>query len=281
MTQGILLFAFNNESVNYVEMAVYAANRAKKYLNKPVSIVTSNKQWVLENFSNEIFDHVIEFEPTSKQTKRFYDGTNDFSKLNWNNSNRANCFKLSPYDETLVIDTDYLISSSFLSYCWEQPDNFLIYNDSNDLSGWRPTQEFNFISEFSIPFYWATVFFFRKDNQTNAFFELVEHIEDNWSYYVLLYRLQSQRYRNDFAFSIAIHMMNGFTINDFAKPIANRLHYVLDRDVLLEADDSKLKFLIQKNTTSVEYSPLKTENLDVHVMNKLSLLRVIRGEVNG
>jgi hypothetical protein len=92
-----------------------------------------------------------------------------------------------------------------------------------------------------------------------------------------LYQLPSTKFRNDIAFSIAIHMMNGFTSGDFASPIANKLHYVIDRDILLDAVDNKMKFLIQKELTN-EYTALKTETLDVHVMNKRSLIRIIRGE---
>jgi hypothetical protein len=72
-------------------------------------------------------------------------------------------------------------------------------------------------------------------------------------------------------------MMNGFTTGDFATPFANKLHYVIDRDILIDAVDNKMKFLLQKELTN-EYTALTTEALDVHVMNKRSLIRVIRGE---
>jgi hypothetical protein len=48
---------------------------------------------------------------------------------------------------------------------------------------------------------------------------------------------------------------------------------------LIDAVDNKMKFLLQKELTN-EYTALKTEALDVHVMNKRSLIRVIRGEHN-
>jgi len=91
-----------------------------------------------------------------------------------------------------------------------------------------------------------------------------------------LYRVPSTRYRNDIAFSIAIHMMNGFTSGDFAMPIANKLSYILDRDILISATDNKMTLLVNKENTVDQYTAISTNSLDVHVMNKQSLLRVIR-----
>lgn len=278
MTQGVLIFAFNNEQVDYVELAIYAAKRVKTFLDKPVSLVTDSVEWLHNTFPDDVsvFDKIIESSDSTTQVKKFYDGADSYTNLVWKNSNRANCFELSPYDETLVIDSDFIINSNFLSYCWDQPHNFLIYNSYNDLASWRDTSEFDYINEFSIPFYWATVFFFRKTTPNSHFFTLIEHIKTNWSYYAKLYRLPSRKYRNDIAFSIAIHMMNGFTHGDFAYPIANKLSYVLDRDLLVSSVDTKMTFLVNKQHTSDQYTAISTNSLDVHVMNKQSLLKVIR-----
>ena len=54
MTQGILIFAFNSDGVDYIKMAILSAKRAKKFLNKPVSLVTDSKQHLMENFPNRL-----------------------------------------------------------------------------------------------------------------------------------------------------------------------------------------------------------------------------------
>lgn len=278
MTQGVLIFAFNNSEIDYVEIAIYAAKRVKQFLNKPVSLVTdsSNCLYTVHKADASVFDKVIETTDGTGQIKKFYDGADIHTNLIWKNSNRANCFELSPYDETLVIDSDFIINSSFLSYCWNQPNEFLIYDQYNDLASWRDTSEFDYINEFSIPFYWATVFFFKKTQTNNHFFTLIEHVKENWAYYAKVYRLPSTRYRNDIAFSIAIHMMNGFTDGTFATPFANKLSYTIDRDFLVEATDNRMVFLVNKQNTTNQYTALSTQSLDVHVMNKKSLLRVIQ-----
>jgi hypothetical protein len=68
--------------------------------------------------------------------------------------------------------------------------------------------------------------------------------------------------------------------DDFAAPLPGKMNYILDRDILLNIDNSKLKFLVEKKNYTGEYTPVKTSNLDVHVMNKYSLTRCIDGVVN-
>lgn len=71
-------------------------------------------------------------------------------------------------------------------------------------------------------------------------------------------------------------MMNGFTNGTFATPFANKLSYIIDRDILVEATDNRMVFLVNKQNTTNQYTALSTQSLDVHVMNKKSLLRVIQ-----
>lgn len=266
MTKGALLFAQNNGEIDYVRIAIHAAGQIKRHLNIPVSIVTNKP------VEHSIFDRVIVVDDDNSNAKQFRDGGDKITKVVWRNTTRSRCFDLSPYDETLVVDADYIINSSKLGYCWSQPYDFLIYRESYDLGDWRPKQEFTYISEYSIPFCWATAFYFRKTKETELFFELVEHIKENWAYYKLAYEIYSPNFRNDIAFSVALHMLNGFTSGSWAGALPGKLHYVLDLDHLVEIKDSAMRFLVQKDSG---YVCLKTQGLDMHVMNKYSLLRCI------
>ena len=277
MTQGVLIFAQNNASIDYTKMAIYAAERVKKFLNVPVSIVTDSREQLLSHNSN-VFDKIIDINDTAYYTKYFYDGIETSVSLPWKNTSRSNCFYLSPYDETLVIDADFIINSSTLSYCWNQPNDFLIYKNSFDLAQRDNQAEFASISEYSTDFYWATVFWFRKNSNTEAFFNLVSHIKDNWGYYKFIYQIHSTNFRNDLAFSIAIHMMNGFTTGSFAGHLPGKLFYIHDMDILLSIEDTRMNFLVQHNLSPNGYIPAKSSGIDVHVMNKHSLLRVIDNE---
>jgi hypothetical protein len=275
---GALIFAQNNASIDYTKLAVFAAARVTKYLNIPVSIVTDNKQWLLQNYPDHNFDNVIEIQPEkSSQQKRFYDGSLSAKTLEWKNLSRHQVYELTPYTNTLVIDSDYIISSSILKNAFEREYDIQIYKNSFDLAGWRNSVEFDRINQYSIPFYWATVFFFRKTPITKTFFDLITYIKENWLYFRMLYNIDSTLYRNDFAFSIAIHIMNGKTNGNFVVELPGTMTYCTDRDILIKLNDGKMQFLLEKKDRLGEYIAAKTTGIDVHVMNKVSLSRIIDG----
>ena len=97
----------------------------------------------------------------------------------------------------------------------------------------RNEKEFEFISDTSVDFYWATCIFFRKNPVNKIFFDLVQHIEQEWDHYRRVYQITSNLFRNDFAFSIAIHIMNGFQKGKFAKEMPGKMMYTTDRDICL------------------------------------------------
>jgi len=278
MTRGVLIFAQNNAEIDYAKISLFAAKRVKEYLGVPVSLVTDSASWLKQSQpdAEQVFDQIIEIWTETHQTKKFYDGSLAVKTLTWKNLSRVDCCFLSPYDETLVIDSDFIISSPTLKNIWDNQNDFLIYKDSFDLANWRDDRSFRYLNQHSIPFYWATAFYFKKTAATWAFFDLIKNIKLNWNYYRLLYNIDSTVFRNDFAFSIAIHMMG----KDFATPLPGKMNYILDRDILLDIDNSKLTFLVERKNFNGEYTAVKTSNLDVHVMNKYSLTRCIDGVVN-
>lgn len=281
MTVGAIIFAQNNSSIDYTKLAVYASKRIKKYLDIPVSLVTDNPQWLLDKYPDHIFDQVIEIQHSkNNQQKRFYDGSISSKILDWKNLSRSQVYELTPYDRTLVIDSDYIINSSILKSALYNEFEFQIYKKSIDLAGWRPVDEFDRINQYSIPFYWATTFIFEKNQVTATFFDLISYIKTNWSYFRVLYSIDSSTFRNDFAFSIAIHIMNGKANGDFAVELPGTMIFLTDRDVLVESIDNKMKFLLEKKGHLGEYVAGKTTGLDLHVMNKSSLLRIIDEETN-
>ena len=277
MTKGILLFAFNG-GYDYVSLAIVCAKRIKNYIQLPISIVTDSKEYLIEHYPNELdlFDNIIESNDSTEQQKRFYNGTRNCETFNWKNSNRVLSYDLSPYDHTLVLDTDYIINSDFLEKCFEIDTDFLIFKDFCDLAQWRDTRDFRYVSDFSIPFYWATVFIFKKTEKNLAFFELLKFIFNNWDYYRLLYQIKESTFRNDYAFSIAIHIFSDSIPNAFTNLLPGKLYYVLDKDHLIKSENNSLWFLLEKKDFPDEYTYMKISNLDVHVMNKFSIMETFK-----
>lgn len=271
MTRGVLLFSFSG-GFDYHSLAIKTSERIKKYLGLPVTVITDDHT----PFANvDSIDSIVIIEDNEEQKKRFRNGTSKSEVYTWKNSNRFRCYELSPYDHTLILDVDYVINSDFLLKCFDLNTDFLIFKDCCDLSGWRKTNEFCYINEFSIPFYWATVVYFKKTKLNKIFFDLVSSIKENWEFYLMLYQIKTPMFRNDFAFSIAIHILNGYVSNSFTNTIPGKMYFTLDKDKLIDATDNSLTFLLEKEHDHGQYVPMKVNNLDVHVMNKFSLLDIL------
>jgi hypothetical protein len=278
MTHGIVIFAQNNASIDYVKLATFAAKRAQHFLDLPVSLITDARGWLEKSQPDHPFDQVIDVEFSNTVQKRtFFDGALFSKHLEWKNFARNRAYDLSPYDKTLVIDSDYIINSDNLKIAFERDAELQIYSSSTDLAAWRPLQEFTRINPYSIPFYWATAFVFEKNIATETFFNLVSYIKINWNYFRILYNIDTSLYRNDYAFSIAIHLMNNKSVGDFAMELPGSMIFTKDKDILVSIKESSMQFLVEKEKYTGEYLLAKTQALDIHVMNKLSLSRFIDG----
>src|SRR5690606_27214653 len=70
------------------------------------------------------------------------------------------------------------------------------------------------LDKMGIPMYWATMVYFQKTERAKLLFDLVAHIKEKYDYYQFVYEFPGKLFRNDYAFSIAVHMLNGFLEND-------------------------------------------------------------------
>ena len=279
MSKGAFLIARNNGHIDYVKQAVFLAKRIKKYLNIPVTVATDSADYLKDSFDIQVFDQIISLDYTNESNLRyFFDGALTKKTASFKNNNRASVYNLSPYDETLLMDTDYVISNSLLKPVFNSSADFLIYKKSNDIAKVRDESEFDKISDTSVDFYWATVVYFRKTDTNRIFFNLVSHIEQEWNHYRRVYQITSSLFRNDFAFSIAIHIMNGFQSGNFAQQLPGSMMYTTDKDVLYKMTEDEMMFLIEKKDYLGEYTALNTKGQTIHVMNKVSLNRIIDQE---
>jgi hypothetical protein len=135
------------------------------------------------------------------------------------------------------------------------------------------------ITDTGVAMYWATVFYFTKSTKNKILFDTILHIQENYDFYRLKYKIVEAKFRNDFAFSIALHIMNGFTSNNQVSiQLPGKHYYTIDKDVLWSVKNNNMTFLVHKKKYEGQYTLLSTTGLDVHVMNKFSLERIINNE---
>ena len=274
MSKGVLLFAKRNNALDYIKQAIFCAERVKKHLDVPVAIATD----MVDDSRLDFFDHVITLEPSDNtNSRKFRDGNMASKMANFNNADRYNAYDLSPFDETIVMDTDFILANNKLKNCFGSNQTLMMYSNAVDLCPWRKLTEFDRITDTSIKFYWATVIYFKKCDQSHAYFNLVKHVRENYSHYKSLYQIINPLYRNDFAFSIAAHVLNGFTDELKIASLPGKKYFITDKDLVDNIDNDTMLFLVEKQSHIGQYTGLKTTRQNVHIMNKISLERAING----
>jgi hypothetical protein len=259
MTKGVVFFAHNNEKINYGLLAYWSSKRVRQHLKVGSSLVTDqltcDAMDEIDSCWKDQFDEVIIKESVATQTKRY--GTPD-NQLTFHNLDRLDVWNLTPYDETIVLDVDLVIQTDLLSKLWESSEDLIVCDTSTDLYG-TTDSEFNWVSDRSVKFYWATVFYFKKTEFTKLFFKQCEWIKHNYNWIRYVYELPSGPMRNDFVWSIALHSLN---YSPASIPF-NIMHSNFE-DRIIDMNLESIKFLTDKGLCKIKS--------DVHVFNKFDLL---------
>lgn len=268
MTRGAVLFAFNNDRVDYVSQAQWSASRITRHLDIPVTLVTDAMPADVS-----MFDQVIIQSKNSGGTRK-YDHMNADSSAHWYNRGRCSAYEVSPYQETLLLDTDYIVSSDRLKVLFELDQDVLCHRmvlDVTDRNNFAADTRFG---EVEFPMWWATVVFFRRSPTAEAVFHMMRMIESNWYHYSKIYKFSQDLYRNDYAISIALNTVYGH-LPDSVPAIPWPL-FTAFYDVYLnqtEQDTFQLNYVRMINTQE-QHQRMVLKNCDLHVMNKPDLGKI-------
>jgi len=250
-SKGILVFAFNSQKVKYTAIADQTSKLIKKNTNLPVTIVTD-----IDAELKFDYDQIIRVDSKTGNV-RF---SKDQQLYEWKNFDRYRAFDLSPYDETILIDTDYLMLDNSLLKLLEQPFDYRLMYNMQTPQGLNTDE----MGPASLPMVWATVVLFRKTVRAKMFFDLVGRIQRNYGYYRSLFAVRETNYRNDFAFSMANIILNGHTLT----PEQSIPWPMLTIEDTIESIDVKNKFLTVKYKHRADV--ISRQNL--HIMDKNYLL---------
>lgn len=234
-SRGICAFAVNTDKTDYVKIATQTLKLASRVLGIPYT--------------------VIEINPVEKENLKF--DIDLRQSVQWNNQRRYKIFDLSPYDETLVIDADYLVFDRHLNSVFELDWDYLLTRHCRTIG--EPFSAT--MGPHSIPYVWATVFAFRKTKKTELFFDLIRRIEDNYSYYHRLFNISemSNNFRNDYAFAIADTILNGYTVGTSSMP-----GKLLNVNVPVKSIEDNGNQLIIRTETQAHVVP----KMNLHLMSK-------------
>ena len=284
-SRGVIMFAHNNTEIDYFRLAVVNALLVQKNLGiKNVTVVTDphslkqgektlGKRLIKKAINNIV---VVDKDKRFKAlNQRLYKDTSHTSKyLPFYNVNRCDAYKISPYDETLLIDVDYLILSDTLNHCWGHNNELMMNWKYQDIMYERKDPSLARLYDMGITMYWATVVYFRKTEYVESFFNIVSHVKNNPQFYKDLYKWQGTLYRNDYSFSIAAHMMSGF-VDKGIPQLPTTLYKSFDTDDIHSAiDENTIVMYLEKPRSPGDFMLTKWQGVDLHIMNKWAINRV-------
>jgi len=165
-SNGFVIYA---EGEEYVKQAYLAALSLKASGNRyPISVITNN---TVKTKYSQIFDQVINIPWYAK------------SKTDLCTENRWKIYHSSPYERTIVIDSDVLVLED-LEYFWNFTKNYDLY---------FPTEVFTYRKEKitndfyrkaftknNLPNLYNCLHYFSKSEFSHEFYKWVELISNNW-----------------------------------------------------------------------------------------------------
>lgn len=265
MTTGALIFAFNNEHIDYLAMARWSAKNIKRHLDIPTAIVTDIP------FDNTEYELFVPAQPEGVYSRRFADQVND---VTWYNGNRVDAYGLSPWKQTLVLDADYVVASDQLKKVLTMDTNFVAHKTAYDVVNQNNFDELNNFGNFNMPMWWATVMMFKRGDEAEMIFNSMNMIKQNWNHYRNLYKISRSIYRNDFALSIALGIVNGHTLDHMDIPWG--LASIIPAHTLSKTaeDQYRVDFL----TPDQKSRYITIHNQDFHAMGKRHLGDIIAND---
>jgi len=182
MTKGIVLIAQNSE-YNYVEQACALAMSIRATNDTKVCLLTND---TVPSRYVDLFDVIKEIP-----------WEDDSANMEWKVANRWKLYHASPYDETIVMDTDMLVLQNLDSW-WKFLSNYEVFYTSkvytyrgdevND-TYYRKTYIAN-----NLPNVYAGFHYFKKCDFAKEFYTMLELVMNNWQLFYGKYA--SKEYQN-------------------------------------------------------------------------------------
>lgn len=206
-----MVIAQNNDKHDYIKMS-YVLALSIKATQSTVSnfaICVTDKDEVPEEYLHA-FDYVIEIP------------WNDHAKdEEWKISNKWKYYYMTPFDETVILDTDMLFTTD-ISFWWDilSTKEAWFTTDVLTYKGETVTSDFyrTCFTSNELPNVYTAFAYFKKTEKVAELFKLVEVIFNNWEkfFYEHLDETRPKQVSGDVAYALAIKILgyeNEFTDN--------------------------------------------------------------------
>ena len=280
-TKGVCFFAYNNESIDYIELAILAAAQAKRHLDLPITVITDSGtyKWLKTKpdgvaQAKKFIDNIVITDDELKPNRRKH-WDSPWSSFNapFLNGNKHKIWEYSPYDQTLLLDIDYMIRGDSLLHSFDHYTGPAMFDNAISLRNELPGPRERFLFDAGIPMWWSTVVYFDRTDVSKTFFDLWAHVADNYEFYQYLYNFPGKLFRTDYCVSIAVHILNGMTAGDTVNSLPGFLLNMDQKDDIVEVRNRDWIMLSNDTAKQWENIVVKVTDQDMHCMNKRAILR--------
>lgn len=280
---GILLIAYNNNKLDYAALSIIAAQAVKTHMKHDhVTLMTdaSTFSYMKEHYIDLLpsaFDHIIVEDIEHEQnTRTHHDSPWTQFSTQFSNKNKHTIYEKSPYKKTLMIDVDYIVGNSTLDIIFDTDVPLAMFKDAISVMNYEPRIWEQKLHPDGIDMWWSTVVYWDADSEeAKLFFGIWEHVKENYDYYKWLYKFPGKLFRTDYAASIAVHMLNGQIKGGMIAQLPGRVMRYSDQidDIVDFKAFNDITFLCPDPNKPWEVLCSRIRNENVHVMNKLAILR--------
>ena len=169
MSKGFVMMAVGRD---YVLQACLCAMSIKHTGNMfPISVITNDK---IPSKYKKLFDKVVKIPWSNNKVDRF--ATTDRWKI----------YHASPYEETIILDTDILILQSLNDF-WKTLANYNLYFLTTVHTYRHKEVTSNYyrkaFTENKLPNLYSAVHYFKKSPEAHNFYKWVELVSNNWEFF--------------------------------------------------------------------------------------------------
>jgi len=283
---GLCAFAYNNDQINYVELAYVCALHAKAHLkNNKFCLITDDgslsymKQLYSPKKLEKVLDVImitddpLEEMGDEKNIRQHFDSPWTEFKAPFINNNKHEVFTITPFKKTILIDLDYLAMSNMLDTFFELDTPIGMFVNARNIRGNNPLWKEIWLHNAGIKMKWSTVIAFDKSEEAKTFFDMWEYVKENYNYFKFLYGFPKGLYRTDYCVSIASHIMSDSKESNWYN-FNERMYFSDQKDEIYDFNDGIYSIMANDQKENWKDIPVTWRDVDIHMMNKRSISRI-------
>jgi len=283
---GLCAFAYNNDQINYVELAYVCALHAKAHLkNNKFCLITDDgslsymKQLYSPKKLEKVLDVImitddpLEEMGDEKNIRQHFDSPWTEFKAPFINNNKHEVFTITPFKKTILIDLDYLAMSNMLDTFFELDTPIGMFVNARNIRGNNPLWKEIWLHNAGIKMKWSTVIAFDKSEEAKTFFDMWEYVKENYNYFKFLYGFPKGLYRTDYCVSIASHIMSDSKESNWYN-FNERMYFSDQKDEIYDFNDGMYSIMANDQKENWKDIPVTWRDVDIHMMNKRSISRI-------